>query len=66
MKEYFEKQLRKGKTITVFASDNMPLLITREPYLCLESNSNITFNMDCRDLKNYCDQLGLSLKPTTH
>ena len=64
-KDYFEKQLKKHDRITVYAQDNTPLTIFKEPYLFREGNPALTFEMDCADLELYCKHLGLQLKPVT-
>ncbi len=61
-KDYFEKQLKKHKKIKVYSQDNIPCEITTTPYLN-KDDSNIEFDMDCKDLEDYCDRLGLQLTP---
>lgn len=66
-KDYFENQLRKHEKITVYSSDSTPLTISKEFYICRTSYAPfIEFEMDCEDLENYCNVLGLSLTPNAN
>lgn len=61
-KEYFEKQLKKHDKITIYTQDNIPLAITKDP--CIRGGAaGLEFDMDCVDLAEYCNALGLSTKP---
>jgi len=64
-KDYFEKQLKKHKKIKVYSQDNIPCEIFTTPYLYKE-DSGIEFEMDCKDLEDYCDRMGLQLTPPTN
>lgn len=60
-KEYFEKQLKKHDKVTVYSPENIPLNITKAP--CIRRDGIGTeFEMDCADLADYCNLLGLSIK----
>lgn len=61
--ELLEKQLKKYGKFTVYQPNNTPLTITRESYLCRDGTDPLTFDMDCRDLADYCCRVGLSFKP---
>lgn len=65
-KDYFEKQLKKHGKITVYSSDNIPLTISTESYLCNEDSNSVTFDMDCEDMVDYCKRLGLCLGRTNN
>lgn len=64
-KDYFEKQLKKHKKIKVYSQDNIPCEIFTTPYLYKE-DSGIEFEMDCKDLEDYCDRMGLQLTTPTN
>ena len=64
-KDYFEKQIKKRGSVTVYSQDNIPLTITEEPYLTREDRPSLTFEMDCADLALYCKLFALQLKPVT-
>lgn len=64
-KDYFEKQIKKHGSITVYSQDNIPLTITEEPYLTREDSPSITSEMDCADLVLYCKLFALQLTPVT-
>ena len=61
-KEFFEKQLKKHDKVTVYAQDNIPLTISKVPYI-RRDDTDTEFDMDCADLADYCNALGLSTKP---
>ena len=62
-KESFEKHFRNRNTLTVYSPDNIPLTISKEQHII---NANGTqFEMDCKDLADYCRMLGLTIHPTT-
>ena len=66
-KDYFETQLRRHDKVTVYSQDNTPLTIGKEFYICRTSYAPfIEFEMDCEDLENYCNVLGLSLTPNAN
>ena len=64
-KEYLEKLLKTHDTITVYSPDNIPLSISKSPYI-RRMDANIEFDMDCSDLADYCNLVGLSLKPNNN
>lgn len=61
-KDYFEKQLKKHDKVTVYAQDNVPLTISTAPYI-RRDGIGTEFEMDCADLADYCNLLGLTIKP---
>ena len=61
-KEHFEKLLKTHDTITVYSPDNIPLSIRKSPYI-RRMDTHIEFDIDCADLADYCNLVGLSLKP---
>lgn len=61
-KELLETQLKKHGKLTVYLPDNTPLTITKEAYLRRDGAGSVTFDMDCHDLADYCDRVGLSLR----
>jgi hypothetical protein len=64
-KDYFEKQLKKSEKVTIYTQDNIPLTISKAP--CVRrDDSHTEFEMDCADLADYCNLLGLSIKPNNH
>nr|DAY88849.1 MAG TPA: hypothetical protein [Caudoviricetes sp.] len=61
-KEFFEKQLKKHETVTIFSPENISLDISKVPYI-RRDDTDTEFDMDCTDLADYCNALGLSTKP---
>lgn len=61
-KEFFEKQLKKNDKVTIFSPENISLDISKVPYI-RRDGSNTEFDMDCADLADYCNALGLATKP---
>ena len=61
-KEYFEKQLKKHGKVTIFSPENSSLDISKVPYIRKDDNGP-DFDMDCDDLADFCNALGLSVKP---
>lgn len=58
-KEHIEKQINKHGTITVYSPENISLEIHREPYITRDGGAALHFEMDCKDLADYCDMMGL-------
>ena len=56
----FFKHLKKHDKVTVYSSDNIPLNIYKEPYIGCDG-STVEFELDCVDLVDYCNMLGLHL-----
>lgn len=67
-KKYFEEQIRKHGKFTVYSSENIELTITTEPYLTIlgDDHGHFHFDMDCKDIEDYCRYLGLYLNPTNN
>lgn len=63
-KDFFEKKLKKHETFTVYSADNVPITISKKYYLTTDHNRQCHFDLDCTDLAKYCDQMGLTLRPT--
>lgn len=61
-REFFEKQLKKRKKVTIFSPENISLDISKVPYI-RKDNNGPDFDMDCDDLADYCNALCLSVKP---
>jgi len=61
-KEFFEKQLKKHEKVTIFSPENISLDISKVPYI-RRDDTDTEFDMDCTDLADYCNALGLSTKP---
>ena len=61
-KEFFEKQLKKYEKVTIFSPENISLDISKVPYISRD-DTDTEFDMDCADLADYCNALGLSTKP---
>ena len=61
-KEFFEKQLKKHEKVTIFSPENISLDISKVPYI-RRDDTDTEFDMDCADLADYCNALGLSTKP---
>lgn len=62
-KDFLEKQIKKHGKVTAYSTDNIPLAITKEPYLCCDGNTSPAFDMNCEDLADYCEARGLSVTP---
>lgn len=60
--EFFEKQLKKHGKVTIFSPENISLDISKVPYIRKDDNGP-DFDMDCDDLADFCNTLGLSVKP---
>ena len=60
-KEFFEKQLKKNDNVTIYSPENISLDISKVPYI-RRDGANIEFDLDCADLADYCNALGLSVK----
>ncbi len=60
--EFFEKQLKKHEKVTIFSTEDISLDISKVPYIRKDDNGP-DFDMDCDDLADYCNALGLSVKP---
>lgn len=66
-KEFFEKQFEKNKNVILYPPENIPLRFGKEFYICRTSHTPaLYFEMDCKDLADYCDKTGLSLTPTNN
>ena len=63
-KEFFDKQLSKHEKLTVYSRDNGPHTIIKKYHLTTEPDKRLHFDLDCKDLAEYCRMFGLSLKPT--
>ena len=63
--EFFEKQLRKHEKVTIYSPDNISLDISKVPYI-RKDGASLKFDMDCDDLADYCNVLGLSIKPNNN
>ena len=64
-KDFFEKQLKKHDKVTIYTQDNIPLTISKSP--CVHRDDTHTeFEMDCADLADYCNLIGLSIKPNNN
>ena len=63
-KEFFDKQLSKHEKLTVYSRDNVPHTIIKKYHLTTEPDKRLHFDLDCKDLAEYCRMFGLSLKPT--
>lgn len=63
-KEFFEKQLKKSKEFILYPPENIPLRLGKEFYICRTSHTPaLYFEMDCKDLADFCRMTGLSLTP---
>jgi hypothetical protein len=62
-KDYFEKQLKKQETLTVFAYDNVPHTIVKKYHITTAPDNRMRFKLDCKDLEDYCHRMGITLKP---
>lgn len=62
-KDYFEKQFKKHSKVNVYSTDGIAMALTKEPCIRRESGNLADFPMDCLDLADYCNHMGLSLKP---
>ena len=62
--EYFDKHLNKREKLTVFSEDNVPHTIVKKYHLTVEPGRTMHFDLDGKDLENYCDLFGLFLKPS--
>lgn len=60
IKEHIEKRISKHGKITVYSQENIPLDIYTEPYIGCEG-ATAEFELDCKDLADYCNMLGLHL-----
>ena len=63
-KDFFEKQLKKHDSLTVYSPENIPLTISKEPHIANDSIVGMQFELDCADLADYCNMLGLTIHPT--
>lgn len=63
-KEFFDKQLSKHEKLTVYSRDNVPHTIIKKYHLTTEPDKRLHFDLDCKDLAEYCRMFGLTLKPT--
>ena len=63
-KEFFDKQLSKHEKLTVYSRDNVPHTIIKKYHLTTEPDKSLHFDLDCKDLAQYCRMFGLTLKPT--
>ena len=63
-KDFFEKHLKKNNTLTVYSQENIPLTISKEPHIANDSIVGMQFELDCADLADYCNMLGLTTHPT--
>ena len=63
-KEYFDKHLSKHEKLTVYSEDNVPHTIIKKYHLTTEPDKSLHFDLDCKDLAQYCRMFGLTLKPT--
>lgn len=61
-KEFFEKQFKKHDKVTIYSLENISLDISKVPYI-RRDGANTEFDMDCADLADYCNRLGLTIKP---
>lgn len=66
-KESFEKQLKKTNELTIYSPENIPLHLCKEIYICCTSHvPALNFEIDCKDLADYCKMTGLSLNHTNN
>ena len=66
-KEFFEKQLKKNMEFILYPPENIALRLGREFYICRTSHAPaLRFEMDCKDLADYCKMTGLSLTSTNN
>lgn len=63
-KEHIEKQINKHGKATVYSPESIALVVSKAPYLCCETGNILSFDMDCTDLADYCNALGLTVYPT--
>jgi hypothetical protein len=63
-KEHIEKQINKHGKATVYSPESISLSITKAPYLLCEGAHTLSFEMDCADLADYCNAIGLTVHPT--
>jgi uncharacterized protein (DUF1697 family) len=63
-KAHIEKHINKHGTITVYSPENISLEIHKEPYITRADRGTVVFEMDCKDLADYCDKMGLYLAPS--
>ena len=59
IKDYLERKLKKHASFTVYCPTNIPLGITTEDYILCEGTAPLSFDMDCEDLEEYCEQCDL-------
>ena len=59
IKDYLERKLKKHASFTVYSPANIPLGITTEDYILREDTTSLSFDMDCEDLAEYCEQCDL-------
>ena len=59
IKDYLERKLKKHTSFTVYSPSNIPLGITTEDYILCEGTTSLSFDMDCEDLAEYCEQCDL-------
>ena len=62
-KEHIEKQINKHGKATVYSPESIAFNITKVPYLLSEGASALYFDMDCADLADYCNAIGLTVHP---
>lgn len=63
--EFFEKQFKKHEKVTIYSTENISLDISKVPYI-RKDDTAAEFEMDCADLADYCNALGLSIKPNNN
>jgi hypothetical protein len=59
IKECLERKLKKRGRFTTYSPTNIPLDITTEDFILCDTRTTLSFDMDCEDLEEYCQQLGL-------
>ena len=63
-KEKLDKRIRKNKKVTVYSQTNIPLAISKEYHIYrTDPDPELEFEMDCKDLEEYCHMCGLTLNP---
>ena len=60
IKEHIEKHINKHGKITVYSPENIPLDIYTEPYIGRDG-ATAEFEMDCKDMADYCNAVGLTI-----
>jgi len=64
IKEHIEKHIDKHGAVTVYSPESIALNISKAPYLSADGKNSLSFEMDCIDLADYCNALGLTIHPT--